>query len=220
MMICNRWSLGSRRQLVAEVMLMKRLWVVLVLGLTGLMAEVGVAAEPEDAPDGWRSYAARPEIAPRFWVEPAKDPGHSVAYSLGLAGCGDDSVDGRWVRTLPVEAGKYYAFRAEHRAEKVDTPARCILARVLWFDARGKQLGQAEYPLTSPHPAKDRWTVLTGIYQAPDQCAKAQLELHLRWAAHGQVLWRNADLKETTEPASRKVRLATVNHRPRDSKSS
>jgi predicted amidohydrolase len=207
-------------QLIAEVTLMKRLWVVLVLGLTVFMAERAVAGEPEEAPDGWRSYAARPEIAPRFWVEPMKDPDRPVKYLLGLEGRGEDSGDGRWIRSVPVEAGGYYEFRAEYRAKNVDTPARSILARVLWFDAQGKQLGQAEFPRTTSHPAWEGWSVLTGIYQAPDQAAKAQLELHLRWAAHGRVQWYNAILQPSKTPGPRKVRLATVNYRPRDSKSS
>jgi predicted amidohydrolase len=95
-----------------------------------------------------------------------------------------------------------------------------ILARVVWLDAAGKQVDQPEYPMTSPHPSKDGWTVLTATYQAPPRTTKAQLELHLRWAAHGEVLWRKANLKETSPPSPRKVRLAAVNHRPRGSQTS
>jgi predicted amidohydrolase len=45
-------------------------------------------------------------------------------------------------------------------------------------------------------------------------------KLHLRWAGHGQVVWRGAALEETAPPGPRKVRLAAVNHRPRGNKSS
>lgn len=180
---------------------------------------VGVQAdETSSAPDGWRTYAARPEIAPRFWVEQPKDGSASRTYHLGLAGR-DEAIDGRWLRTGPVEAGKYHVFQAEYQARNVATPARSILARVLWLDAKGKQLGQAEYPFTSPHQTSDGWAIVTGTYQAPAQATQAQLELHLRWTAQGEVLWRNAGLKETAPPAPRKVRLASINHRPRGSKS-
>ena len=68
------------------------------------------------APDGWRGYAVRAELAPRFWVELPKDGSAGHDYGLGLAGQGDDAMDGRWRRTLPLAAGRYYAFRAEYRA--------------------------------------------------------------------------------------------------------
>jgi gluconolactonase len=171
------------------------------------------------APDGWKVYAVRDEIAPRFWVEQPSDSSAPHTYGLGLAGQGGDAVDGRWLRTVPVTAGHYYTFRAECRAHDVATPERSVLARVLWLDAQGKQVNTAEYPLTSPHNVPDGGTTVTGMYQAPEKAAQAQLELHLRWAPHGKVVWRNAQLTETDPPAPRKVRLAAVNHRPRGTKS-
>ena len=59
--------------------------------------------------------------------------------------------------------------------------------------------------------------MLTGTYQAPPKTAAGQLELNLRWAPEGKVLFRNIELKETDAPAPRKVRLAAINHRPRNS---
>jgi predicted amidohydrolase len=94
-----------------------------------------------------------------------------------------------------------------------------VLARVVWSDAKRKQVGPAEFPLTSPHHLTDDWTAVTGLYLAPTGAAEAQLELHLRWAADGEVLWRNVGLTETTPPTPRKVRLAAVNYRPRNTKS-
>ena len=171
------------------------------------------------APDGWRQHAPRDEIAPRFWVELPKVKAASRAYGLGLAGRGDEAVDGRWLRAVRVTSGKYYVFRAEYRVRRVAAPPRSILARVLWLDARGAQLGEAEYPLTRPGRDQNGWTLVTGTYQAPPKAAQAQLELHLRWTAAGEVVWRGADLTPTAPPAPRRVRLAAVNHRPQGSKS-
>jgi predicted amidohydrolase len=56
--------------------------------------------------------------------------------------------------------------------------------------------------------------VLGGVYRAPDGATGARLELHLRWTARGEVLWRGAALRESDPPAPRRVRLAAVNHRP------
>lgn len=169
-------------------------------------------APAADAPDGWRAFAVRDEIAPKSSVEQG-DGGNG--YLLVLAGRGDPSVDGRWQRTVPASAGKFYDFRADYQAERVATPARSVLARVVWLDAAGKQINQPEFPMTAPAAApSDGWRVLTGTYQAPEKAAAARLELHLRWAADGRVTFRNARLAETAPPTPRKVRLAAVNHRP------
>jgi predicted amidohydrolase len=191
------------------------LWAVVAAGIITLgPAPAGIRGAETSAGD-WKSYAVRPEIAPRFWVAKPKERSGEAPFYLGLAGRGDEAVDGRWLRTTAVGGGRYYLFKAEFQAKRVATPRRCILARVFWFDARGAQLGQPDYPLTSPHRSKDDWTTLTGTYQAPARAVKARLELHLRWAARGEVLWRNATLEKTAAPAARKVRLAAVNHRPR-----
>ena len=173
----------------------------------------------EPAPDGWHTYSARDEIAPAFRVERPKSETAPHSYMLGLAGRGDEAVDGRWVREVPARPGAYYTFAAEYRAEGVETPARSVLARVIWLDAKGKQIDTAEYPVAGLHLPRDRWTALTGTYQAPPRASQARLELHLRWAARGDVLWRGGTLSEATAPGPRKVRLATVNHRPVSTKS-
>jgi predicted amidohydrolase len=173
----------------------------------------------EPAQDGWRSECPRDEIAPAFRVEHSGAGTSPHAYLLGLAGRGDPAVDGRWVRTVPVKEGNYYQFAAEYQARNVDHPERSVLARVEWLDDHGRRVETPEYPLTSPHFTRDGWTVLTGIYPAPKQAAQARLELHLRWAPRGDVRWRNADLKSTAPPATRPVRLAAVNHRPRGTRS-
>lgn len=173
------------------------------------------AQEKSSVPDGWHPEAARAEIAPRSWVEFEKE-----GYRLGLAGRGDEGVDGRWARTVPVTAGKYYVFRATYRAKNVAAPTRSVLARVLWQDAGGKPVQRAaEYPFTSPLRAADSGSTITGTYRAPEKAVQAQLELHLRWAPQGEVFFRDAELRETEPPAPRKVRLASVNHRPRGTKS-
>jgi sugar lactone lactonase YvrE/predicted amidohydrolase len=167
-----------------------------------------VTVPSRTARDGWTLFAVRDEIAPRSWQTPEGD--------LALAGRGDEAVDGRWQRTVPVTAGRYYTFRADYRAKQVATPERSALARVVWLDASGKQVAQPEYPVTSPHAATSGATTLTGTYQAPERSVQAKLELHLRWAPQGEVVWHNPRLDENAAPTPRKVRLAAVNHRPRN----
>ena len=184
-----------------------------VLWLTARSAAAEAAAPA--GPEGWATAAARDEIAPAAKVE--RDSGGR--YSLALSGRGDAAVDGRWERREAVAAGKYYVFHAEYRAEHVATPARSVLARVVFLDDAGKTIGTPEFPLTAPGATADDWHVLTGTYQAPEKSASARLELHLRWAADGKVLFRNTTLKETDPPAARKVHLAAINYRPRNSPS-
>jgi predicted amidohydrolase len=170
------------------------------------------SAEPLST-DGWKPFAVRDEIAPRSWAERDAEGG----LVLGLAGRGDDAVDGRWVREVPVVAGKTYAFGASWRALGVASPARSVLARLVWLDASTQPMRPMEYPLAGA-PGPDGWTPVAGTYRAPEKAARARLELHLRWTAAGQVLFRDADLREAAPPGPRRVTLATVYHRARGTK--
>ena len=190
-----------------------------ILATTIFICQPAGASEQVVGPDGWHSQTVRAEIAPRFWVHYLNGKQAASEYELGLAGQGNDAVNGHWMRRQRVIAGKHYAFHVAFRCQKVADPSRSILARLFWFDAKGKQIGFDEYPLTSPTTTPEGWTALTGVYQAPPEAAQAQLELHFRWAAHGTVVWRRAALTETKPPPPRKVRLATVYHRPENSAS-
>jgi predicted amidohydrolase len=189
------------------------------LGWAVLACGAVVADEAGSAPDGWKTQIVREEIAPHFWVESAPKRGRPDGYVLGLAGRGNEAVDGRWVRRQQVNAGNHYVFHAEFLAKDVATPVRSILARVFWFDDRGRRIGEAEFPRTTPDLTSDGWTVVSSAYQAPARTTEAQLELHLRWSPKGTVRWRNVGLNEAKPPGPRKVRLAAVNHRPRNTKS-
>jgi hypothetical protein len=77
--------------------------------------------------DGWKPHAVREEIAPRSFTEQNAQGG----LVLGLTSCGDDAVDGRWVREVPVAPGKTYSFAASWRARNGASPARSVLARLV-----------------------------------------------------------------------------------------
>ena len=179
---------------------------ILITVLLALSPGVGSA---QDA-GGWRFQSPRAEIAAKHWVE---DGG-----ALGLSGRGDANVDGRWLKRVPVTGSRYYHFSAEYQASGVETPLRSVLASVLWFDGRGRQVERAEFPMT--RQSADARSTLTGTYQAPVGATEAQLELGLRWAPDGRVLFRPATLTETSAPGPRVVKIASVNHRPRNTESS
>jgi predicted amidohydrolase len=187
----------------------------LVLALVMVAVSPGTAARAGTAPEGWRPYAVREEIAPRSWT----DRDAQGRLLLGLAGRGDDAVDGRWVREVTVVPAHFYRFHAEYRAQGVRSVARSVLARLVWLDDSDRSRRAMEYPTVSGEATEEGWTALGGVYRAPDGATRARLELHLRWAGRGEVLWRGAALRESDPPAPRRVRLAAVNHRPRGTRS-
>ena len=177
---------------------------------------LGAPAAPDAVSTAdWKPYAVREEIAPRSFTE--RDVAGRLV--LGLAGRGDDAVDGRWVREAPVVPGRTYAFRVSWKAQNVESPARSVLARLVFLDAAGEPMRPMEYPVAGRRDSADGWTPAGGVYPAPEKAAKVRLELHLRWTANGEVRFRHADFQEMTPLPPRRVTLATVNHRPRDTKS-
>lgn len=169
-----------------------------------LLAFLGATESP--APDGWTTFSPRDEIAPRFFWK-AEGPGDR--YVLGIAGQGSEAVDGRWTREVKVAAGKHYVFQASFKTRDIPSIPRSVLARLIWLDGDGKQIEQAEFPEPSGE------TSLTGFYASPDRAARARIELHLRWAARGEVLWSPPRFEEF-EPSRyrRVVNLCAINHRP------
>jgi predicted amidohydrolase len=186
---------------------MRRLTTALLAFIAG---SLGSASGAEPVSNGWRPYAVRDEIAPRSWAE----RGPAGELVLALAGRGDDAVDGRWAREVPVAPGKDYAFRAEYRTERVASTGRSVLARVVWLDAAGEPRRPMEYPIAAPGPGPDGWTSVAGVYRVPADVSRARLELHLRWTADGEVRWKRVDFRESAPPPTRRVTLATVHHRP------
>jgi len=95
------------------------------------------------------------------------------------------------------------------------------VVKIIWQNKAGQlvpgpadDLARPEYPADGT-PAADDWTPIGATYQAPDKATRARIELHLRWAPGGRVIWKQVRLQTTDATAQRRVRLATVHHRPR-----
>lgn len=165
----------------------------------------------------WKFESQRPEIAPASLVDQKITFGG--APTLALKGNGKDYAAGCWYKIVDAQPGAYYKFSTHFKSTKVDEPARSILARVIWKDIYGDVVGFREYPATLRSKAKDGWQVIEQSYLAPAEAAQARLELDYRWDADGMVNFGGTSFEKTAAPAPRIVRLATVNHRPRNSKS-
>ena len=181
-----------------------------------------------NAPPGWHTAAPRDEIRPAFAYEPTRGPSGQGAFVIQADG--REGLDGFWTQAFPVRGGQYYQFRAFRRLDRVASPRRSAVVRLLWQDDGGRSVLRDEPPTTSflkgftstaeaEHPM-DRttdargWTEVADIYRVPSKATHAVVELHLQWAPRGRVEWSDISLVETSPPAGRKVRLAAVHFRP------
>lgn len=184
-----------------------------------------------NAAEGWSAVAPRDEIRPQFHEAAGGKSGHGA---LAIRADEREGLHGWWEKAFPVTGGRYYRFSAWHRAENVAVPRRSVLARVLWRDSRGNPVPRREEVVTNyasgvvasaepEYPGKlspthDGWTGMAGVYKAPPEATQARVELHLLWAPNGTVEWSDVSLRPTEPPSPRKVRLASVHHRPRGAK--
>jgi predicted amidohydrolase len=192
----------------------------LVLGL--LVALPGNATGAGLPPPEWRGVAVRDEIKPLFESRPDG--------TLVIRTDAREGLDGRWEKTVPVRGGRFHRFRVLRHTENVPTPRRSALVRIHWRDDHGRTVqhdapgahsfaggkppvAEPEYPVDGPVDASG-WSELSGIYQVPAKATHAVLELHLRWAAHATVEWKDVALLETEPPAPRKIRLGTIHFQP------
>src|SRR5205807_3607363 len=85
-------------------------------------------------PPGWKAACQRDEIRPTFSFESKGGPNGHGAFVLAAA----DSVGqhGWFQKVFPLSGGRFYRFQAVRKAEAVAVPRRCVVARVVWQDAR------------------------------------------------------------------------------------
>ena len=167
---------------------------------------------PADAASGspWKLWAPRPEIAPRGYFE---DSGWGA---LALSGDSNPAVFGGWERIVQsIEPEHWYAFQARYRAQGLDYAPRQVVARLDWLDSAGKRAGQPDYPWqTSP----DREAaIITHTVQAPPRAAAVKIQLLLVNAPTATLLWDEVSLAPAAAPPARKVKVASVNLKPRNS---
>ena len=188
------------------------------------------ASQPEPNPSmpaGWIAASPRDEIRPRIEFDAKGGPATAGAFVFTTdAGIGQQG----WVRkTFSVVGGKTYRFQATRKTVNVESPRRSGIARIVWHDDNDKLVPvdvpadrKDARPVPSAEPEHPRdgtadgngWTTVAGTYQAPSRATKAVVELHLQWAPSAEARWSVATFKEVAPPPARKVRLATIHHRP------
>lgn len=169
-------------------------------------------------PSEWKFESQREAIAPMWYIDSTTS--YMGNKTLALSGAGKEYADGHWYNTVNVEPGEYFQFRAYFKASKVEEPNRSIVARILWLNEAEKLIGFVEYPAILREEARDGWNTIEQSYKVPAEVKKAKIELHYRWDADGIVNFGLVSFKKINPPEARKVKVATINYRPRGSKSS
>jgi predicted amidohydrolase len=165
-------------------------------------------------PFGWTTWSQRPETKPRAFVDTSV--GREKPGSLAINGASNAAAYGGWRKQIQnVKPGEWLRFQASYKAESVSAENWQIVARLDWQTADGKRAGDPDYmPWTRRAGA---WSDLSGEAQAPANAASVYIELFLANAPQGTVWWDNIVVERIPPPAARKVNVATVNLRPRNS---
>jgi predicted amidohydrolase len=173
--------------------------------------------------DGWRPFCQRSETSPNFEIRHKGGPNRNGG--LAIIHDGRKHLDGAWAKTFEIEGDGHYRITAHCRTTDVANTRAHIFVELLFHDDKGrlvedKRIGVKSRPLYPPVVRTDPsgWTEFTGIYRAPAAATHATVRLHLRWEPGGQVEWADISLIKSGPRASRKVRLAAANYRPRGGK--
>ncbi|MFN0167421.1 MAG: carbon-nitrogen hydrolase family protein [Bryobacteraceae bacterium] len=169
-------------------------------------------AAADGMPAGWKTRAARPEIAPRAFVDSTHfrtRPG-----SLAVSGNGNAAAYGGWEYIASgVEAGKWYRLVAHYRAEGLRNEPLQVVARLDWVRPDGKRSGQPEYAYKVT-PFGD-WKRITLEAPAPGQASAVKMQLFLQNAPHATVWWDDISFQPIATPAARPVTVASINLSPK-----
>ncbi len=170
------------------------------------------SAEYAENIQNWQFECQRSELAPVHEID--GDRLFQGEPTLLLSGDGKDYVNGHFSTMEEVIPGKHYQFRIYFKSDAVEEPGRCILARILWMDKGGDQVGRAEYPATQREVSPEGWNILQQTYQIPEGSARAKIELVYRWDADGSVRFGGYSFDETDPIPPRLLNLATIHYRP------
>jgi predicted amidohydrolase len=189
------------------------------LCLVGIVIAAAFAQAAEPAND-WTGQSPRKEIRPQF---------KRTKEQLMIASDDREGLHGYWMKSFPIEGGKFYRFDCRRQTDNVELPRRSTPVRILWRDDENRPVpmdqpvvtdflrgfqgnAEAEYPADGK--TEGEFTQVSGTYRAPPRATRAIVELHLQWAPSGGVAWRDVSFKEVEPPAPRKVRLAAIHYRP------
>jgi predicted amidohydrolase len=173
--------------------------------------------------EGWTTFSPRKEIRPNFKI--GKKGGPDGRGGLIVAHDSREGLDGAWTRTFQVEGGLHYRISASARTRKVMNPRANRYVEIFFHDKAGnlvndERVNVKSRPYYLPQVFGDNqdWTKFEGIFKAPPKATNATVRLHLRWEPGGEVEWGGLGFVKSPAKAKRRVRLASVNFRPKGGK--
>ena len=204
----------------------------IVLALCGCLAPIAFAETPSPTASGWTTHSPRDEIRPEFEYVPAKTPNDSERFVIRADE--REGLVGSWQKTFEITGGRTYKFSVRQKTTGIEFPRRTAVVRILWLDEKGNKAVRDEPTFASYNPGQppraepefppeqrttpDGWTEVGDVYTVPKSVKQALVELNYRWEPTGQIEWENLSFEETKPLPPRKVRLATIHHRPREGK--
>jgi predicted amidohydrolase len=178
--------------------------------------QTGFKPAADGLPAGWRTWAARPEIAPRTFVDLVHY--RNAPGSLAISGNTNAAEYGGWEYAAPgVQTGRWYRFVAYYRAEGLQDERRQVVSRLDWAKADGTRTGQPDYVYAGERGGE--WTRVSLDASAPEASASVKLQLYLQNAPYATIWWDDISIEEIAAPGARPVRVASINLRPRDTHS-
>ena len=193
------------------------------------LALLPAAAAAAESADGWVTRSPRKEIQPDFRRDPQGGP--QQKGSLVIEADARDGLMGWWEKRFAIQGGQTYQFRAWRKTDKIATPRRTVVTRILWRDGEGQPIlrdgpsygsyRRGERPRAEPEFVPDTqtlpngWVEVSGLFRAPESAESAIVELGYRWAANGRVEWADVGFTQVAPREPRIVRLATVHYQPR-----
>lgn len=161
----------------------------------------------------WTPWSPREEIAPRFTREAADE-----GTCLKIDGRGDPAAYGAWqARAEGIVGGRTYRFAARYRAENVARPLQCVSAYLDWRDERDRRAAPPDF--IPEAGGEDGGVRIEHVAPAPENARSVFVRLGFGGCAEGSVTWDRVRLEEAPAPPERIVRVATVFHRPRGTRS-
>jgi predicted amidohydrolase len=173
--------------------------------------ESAFVAAVDGRPPGWTVWSARPETAPRVFVDPLHY--RTRAGSLAISGNSNLAEHGGWERRVAgVEAGSWYRFVAYYRAEAVPAESWQVVARLDWRTSSNGRAGEPDYVYRASR--EGAWTKVWLDTRAPEKAASVVLQLYLSNAPNATVWWDDISLDQVADPGPRSVTIASINLRP------
>jgi predicted amidohydrolase len=190
--------------------------------LAAVTALIVFAMNPVDATgadlneSGWQSWTPRKEITPVFRRDDLV--GHDRAGSLSIESGGSVAAFGAWKQTVTnIAPGTTYRFNAWYRVEDIENERRSVMPRLLWMNERGDSVRSPDFAFGKP--MKDGWSEVDYITRSPVDATQVEIQLGFGFASDGRVWWDDVTLVEEPNPTTRNVRVATIHHKPRGTKS-